>query len=71
MMSGAAGPDDAARLEVALERIARAARRPPAAALRASVPLATTPADAAPTREVAARLDALIDDLRAVLGTQG
>jgi hypothetical protein len=70
-MSGAAGPDDAARLEVALERIARAARRPPPAALRGTAPLATTRAEAAPTGEVAARLDTLIADLRAVLGTQG
>ncbi|MEJ0047408.1 MAG: hypothetical protein WDN04_15815 [Rhodospirillales bacterium] len=70
-MSGTAGPDEAARLEVALDRIARAARRPPPAALHSAPPLATTPAEAAPSSEVAARLDALIADLRAVLGTQG
>jgi hypothetical protein len=70
-MSGQNAPDDAGRLEAALDRIARAAAHSPTQALRASSPLATSPADAVPTVEVAARLDALIADLRAVLGTQG
>jgi hypothetical protein len=70
-MSGHNVPDDAGRLEAALERIARAAGRRPSPGLRASAALATSPAEAGPASEVAARLDALIADLRAVLGTQG
>jgi hypothetical protein len=69
-MSGQNAPDDAGRLEAALDRIARAAAHRPAQALRAGSPIATSPADAASTGEVAARLDALIADLRVVLGTQ-
>jgi len=70
-MSGHNAADEAGRLEAALDRIARAASRRPTPALRSSAPLATSPAEAAPAHEVATRLDALIADLRAVLGTQG
>jgi hypothetical protein len=69
-MSGQDGQDEAARLEAALDRIGRAAARPRPAALHEAAPRATTPASAAPqTAELAARLDSLIADLRAVLGT--
>jgi hypothetical protein len=70
-MSGHNAPDDAGRLEAALDRIARAATRRPPPGLRAGAALATSPAETGPASEVAARLDALIADLRAVLGTQG
>ena len=74
-MPGQTAPDDAARLEVALERIARAAAHAQDAATRAAslpepAPRATTPPAAAVPEGVTARLDALIADLRAVLGTQ-
>ncbi len=49
-------PDDTARLEAALDRIARAGGSPGAA---------SRPADG---RELAARLDVLITELRTVLG---
>jgi hypothetical protein len=71
-MSGQNGPDEAARLEQALARIARAAARRPAAggevgALHGAAPRATSP-DAGPdTAEIAARLDSLIAELRALL----
>jgi len=70
-MSGHNAPDDAGRLESALDRISRAASRRPPPGLRATAALATSPAEAGPASEVATRLDALIADLRAVLGTQG
>ncbi len=61
-MSGQNGRDDAARLEAALDRIARAARptlpNPRAEATNAGMPI---PA-------LAARLDDVIARLRAVLG---
>ena len=70
-MSGHNAADDSGRLEAALDRIARAATRRANAGLRAGAAVATSPAEAAPAGEVATRLDALIADLRAVLGTQG
>jgi hypothetical protein len=51
------GADEASRLEAALERIARASARVPAPA-----------APAIDTRELAARLDVLIEELRGLLG---
>jgi septal ring factor EnvC (AmiA/AmiB activator) len=71
-----AAHDEAERLEAALERIARAAAHAQHAAaaarqhtgLHTQVPHATTSPD---TAEVAARIDALIADIRGVLGTQG
>jgi phage shock protein A len=72
-----AGDDDAARLDAALDRIARAAAQAQRAAeaaaaqntgLHRDAPNATTGPD---TAEVADRLDALIAELRGVLGTQG
>lgn len=68
--------DDAARLESALERIARAATQAQHAATAAAQqtglhtpsPHATTAPD---TGDLAARLDALIANIRGVLGTQG
>ncbi len=60
---GSAAGDEAARLETALERIARAAARAvPAADLEAEAQRAQR------TAEVAARLDTLIAELREVLG---
>lgn len=58
----------AARLEAALERIAAlAGARPPAAS---RLDDAADPAEPAPpVDEIAARLDSLIDRLRAALGT--
>jgi hypothetical protein len=84
-MSGHPVPDEAARLEAALERIARAATHAQQAREHAAPaqvapmdrglpdhgPHATNSEAAAETAAVAARLDALIADLRAVLGTQG
>jgi hypothetical protein len=68
--------DEAARLEVALERIARAAARPPAPppapTLRAPI-LQEGAVDAtsrADTAALAERLDSLIAELRTVLGPQ-
>jgi hypothetical protein len=62
------GDSEAARLEAALARIARAATaRPPLPTL---APASTQP-DAAhpgPTTEIRSRLDALIIELRSVLG---
>jgi hypothetical protein len=71
-----AAHDDAQRLEAALDRIARAAAHAQQAAvtaqretgLHAPSPHATTSPDNA---DVAARIDALIADIRGVLGTQG
>jgi hypothetical protein len=67
-MSAQNGPDEAARLEMALSRIARAVSRP-----RAPVPLHDGAAQATHPRSaesaaVAARLDHLIAEIRAVLG---
>jgi hypothetical protein len=67
------GADEAGRLEAALERIARASAR---AAAPAPAPTALPPAalvETAPearpdTRELAARLDMLIEELRGLLG---
>ncbi len=85
-------PDEAARLEAALARIARGAARARHTAQAARLASASLPplgsqplglqpgamhathaaAPAGPdTAEVAARLDSLIAELRAVLGTQG
>lgn len=71
-----AAHDEAARLEAALERIARAAAQARQAAasaqqqpgLHAPSPHATTSRE---TADVSARIDALIADIRGVLGTQG
>jgi hypothetical protein len=67
-MTGHNGSDPAARLEAALERIARAASTPPKTALPdeggESTP-STRHGD-----EIAARLDGLIADLRAILGPE-
>ena len=65
-MSGQKGPDEAARLEAALDRIARAAARPIKTALQAGHEHVTTALPPGP--EIAARLDGLIADLRSVLG---
>ena len=61
--------DDAARLEAALDRIARAASRP---AARPALREAREQTTSAPprTQEVAARLDGVIAALRGVLGTE-
>jgi hypothetical protein len=75
-MSGQNGPDEAARLETALARIARAAsarqKRAEAAEHRAAQP-STDPAaqhaNGAVTTALAGRLDSLIAELREVLGT--
>jgi hypothetical protein len=75
-MSGQNGPDEAARLEMALARIARAASRRTAsvaetadgAALHGAPPRATTPPGGSDTAEIAARLDSLIAEIRALLG---
>jgi hypothetical protein len=72
-MSGLNGPDESARLEAALERIARAAasaatRTPPQPGLHQAAPHATTGPE---VTEVATRLDALIAQIRTVLGPQG
>lgn len=56
------GADEAGRLEAALERIARASAR-------AAPPAIEPGAEPAPnTQELAARLDMLIEELRAILG---
>jgi hypothetical protein len=56
------GADEAGRLEAALERIARASAR-------AAAPAIEQGAEPAPdTQELAARLDMLIEELRAILG---
>jgi hypothetical protein len=65
-MSGQTGPDDAARLAAALDRIARVAARPARTALQDGQEEATTASPRGP--EIAARLDGLIADLRSVLG---
>jgi hypothetical protein len=61
------GADEASRLEAALERIARASARVavPAPAQTTTQGGAQAPFDA---RELAARLDMLIEELRGVLG---
>ncbi len=65
-MSGQEGPDEAARLEMALARIAHALARPGSAAvLHDGGTRATQPKDAA---VLAARLDKLIAEIRALLG---
>ena len=61
-MSGQNGPDEAARLEMALARIGRALARP--AALHDAPASATQP----DTAVLAARLDKLIAEIRALLG---
>ena len=71
-----AAEEEAARLEAALDRIARAASAarqrqaaaPPESGLHAPAPHATTAPD---TMDMAARIDALIAEIRSVLGTQG
>jgi len=76
-MPGDSVPDEAARLEAALERISRAAAQakaapPPAArdtALRDAAAQVTTSASLPHGAEIAARLDGLIAELRGVLGT--
>jgi hypothetical protein len=76
-MPGDSVPDEAARLEAALERISRAAAQaksvppPPAhdAALHDASVQVTTPAFLPHSAEIAARLDGLIAELRGVLGT--
>jgi hypothetical protein len=71
-MSGQNGPDEAARLEQALARIARAAARRPVAAgadaLHGAAARATSQGGSQDTAEIAARLDGLIAELRALLG---
>jgi hypothetical protein len=66
-MSGHSRPDEAARLEVALTRIAQAAARRPA--LHTAAPHATSPGGL-DKAELAARLDGLIAELRILLGPQ-
>jgi len=60
---------DAARLEMALDRIARAASR---GGTQATLPAAPQQTTSAPPRaqEIAARLDGVIAALRGVLGTE-
>ncbi len=67
-MTGQNGMDHAARLEAALERIARAASHASRTPLREN-DMEPTPS-ARQAGELAARLDGLIADLRAILGTQ-
>ncbi len=67
-MTGHNGSDHAARLEAALERIARAATHPPKTALRDAGAEATH--SLRHGDDIAARLDGLIADLRAVLGPE-
>jgi hypothetical protein len=79
-MSGQNGPgpaaEEAARLEAALARIARAwsrraaAPHPVAAALHTTAAHATTEAGGPDTAEIAARLDSLIAEIRALLRAQ-
>lgn len=66
-MSGQPGPqdDEAARLEAALDRIARATARRQVANANAAAHQPTTPE----TADIAARLDQLIADLRGLLGS--
>jgi hypothetical protein len=61
------GADEASRLEAALERIARASARVavPAPAPAPAQTIVEAPFDA---KALAARLDALIEELRSVLG---
>jgi hypothetical protein len=59
------GESEAARLEAALARIARAARAAPPQVVSPEAPVL---AEAGPTREIKSRLDALIIELRSVLG---
>jgi hypothetical protein len=73
-MPGDSVPDEAARLEAALERISRAAAQAkaaaaPDAALHDASVQVTTPASLPHGAEIAARLDGLIAELRGVLGT--
>jgi hypothetical protein len=67
-MSGQKGPEEAARLEAALDRIARAAALQAKTALQRSHEQATSTVPSG--SEIAARLDGLIADLRSVLGTE-
>jgi hypothetical protein len=62
------GADEAGRLEAALERIARASARAtaPAAEQAGTEHIGAEPAP--DTQELAARLDMLIEELRAILG---
>jgi hypothetical protein len=77
-MSGQNGPDEAARLELALARIARAAARraAPAGAIAGEAGALqdeasrATKAGGLDTAEIAARLDRLIAELRALLAPQ-
>ncbi len=66
-MSGQNGPDEAARLELALERIARAA---PPLALHDMQARATSAHAAPHSAHIAARLDRLIAEVRHVLGAE-
>ena len=85
-MSGQNGPDEAARLEAALARIARAFAAQPlhggraGGAMRVASLATDTPAESftntagsgrtdLPAAEIAARLDALIAELRTLLAT--
>ncbi len=78
-MSAQNGPDEAARLEMALARIARAVSRPRVPAVADGAALQDGPAlhdaaarakqpGAADAAVVAARLDKLIAEVRALLG---
>jgi dihydrodipicolinate synthase/N-acetylneuraminate lyase len=81
-MSGQTGPvpdrDEAARLEQALARIAKALARPPsptparpcASPLHEPASHVTTPRGAPDAADIAARLDSLILELRTLLGEQ-
>ncbi len=59
------GADEASRLEAALERIARASARVAVPAPAPAQTIVEAPFDA---KALAARLDALIEELRSVLG---
>jgi hypothetical protein len=67
-MSAEDAPDPADRLEAALERIGLAARA--VTALPRPAAHGTTQTDTEAGAQIVARLDALIADLRSVLGTQ-
>lgn len=77
-MAGQNGPgpaaDEAARLEAALARIGRAAARRAAMAPSPAAPLHSTAvqatSDGPDTADIAARLDGLIAEIRALLRTQ-
>jgi hypothetical protein len=70
-MSGHSRLDEAARLEVALARIAKAAAHRPALQEAAAHGTSPGPQDkTVDTAEIAARLDGLIAELRILLGPQ-